>query len=198
MHYGAKQESVARVAREHDPAYGGSVSAVWFTVRLLHVARSSMVALLCSSGPLCLQKPSELGRSFKLGRSRPLVVGLSGCPYMCRWLQEPAARQELLTQAAAIKAARRGPRATDIGLGLPGGWGEHWLATEVGLVGNSTNRAALPRRFCCIPAYVLPSSHPLPKPQTRTVGRSSRRRTSRTRSWTASRTRSRGCTPWRG
>ncbi len=26
MHYGAKQQSVARVAREHDPAYGGSVS----------------------------------------------------------------------------------------------------------------------------------------------------------------------------
>ncbi|KAI7838234.1 hypothetical protein COHA_007981 [Chlorella ohadii] len=56
MHYGAKQQSVARVAREHDPAYGGS---------------------------------------------------------------EPAARQELMEQAAAVKAARRGAKATDIGLGLP-------------------------------------------------------------------------------
>ena len=107
MHYGAKQESVARTAREHDPAYGGSVSAAWFAVQWLNVrwalrdgrlhsvtrvaweheggsgveVLSNVVALLCSSGLLCCgrQRSSDLGRSFELGRSRP-VAGLSRCP----------------------------------------------------------------------------------------------------------------------
>lgn len=92
MHYGAKQESVARTAREHDPAYGGSVSAAWFAVQwlnvrwalrdgLLHsvarVAReheggsgvevlSNVVALLCSSGLLCCgrQRSSDWAEAF--------------------------------------------------------------------------------------------------------------------------------------
>lgn len=37
-------------------------------------------------------------------------------------LQEGVAPAELLAQAGAVREAWQGPRATDIGLGLPGGW----------------------------------------------------------------------------
>lgn len=46
------------------------------------------------------------------------TLGAAPRPPAC--LQESAVRQELFMQAESIKAARQAPKATDIGLGLPG------------------------------------------------------------------------------
>ena len=97
-------------AREQDPAYGGCVSMLVQHCSTLMVAaecsrvvgftRDPMMQVSCHGAVLLMLQHTQCG----------LVLPVQG----------DAARQELMEQAAAVRAARRGPKATDIGLGLPG------------------------------------------------------------------------------
>ena len=98
------------VAREHDPAYRDCVSAA--CPALFHL----MVAAECRRAVGFTRDPMMQGSCHG---AVLLMLQQTRCGLLLP-VQGDAARQELMEQAAAVRAARRGPKATDIGLGLPG------------------------------------------------------------------------------
>lgn len=106
QHYAAKQQSVQRKARQHDPAYGGNVRGWSDSCTVIVVQRNAVVGqglLSCSA------------HNFVI-----LFIELPARLFVLLLLQEHAARHELLAQADSIQAARQGTQATSIGFGLPG------------------------------------------------------------------------------
>lgn len=115
----AKQEAVGRMLRQDDPAYGGDVSS---------------------------KREGDSGLCAGAVEEQVLVRRAAGCwplpthsselmPHTA--CQEETARSELFASAAAIKAARRVPKATDIGFGLPGQGAERQGERQHGQEWNS-------------------------------------------------------------
>ena len=112
--YGAKQQSVTRVARQHDPAYGGGSGSVR-AAQLL--AGLSVVWWRAGRG-----RAGVLPRPACRAALRPSAGIPAAADVLLLCLpQEGAAYAELMARAGEVRQEWRGPRAADIGHGLPGG-----------------------------------------------------------------------------